>query len=153
MLWVVNVNASSSMVGILINSVLHLAQEVVNVDEILLSASIGHRQIVLLSQGVLAGGRASVDNGGTSGLRHVMLLRSGHGSVGDGQRAVERHQRAADLSIRRGIDLTALGTAEEVIDHVESALAVITTRSGAVAQMLSSGVVQGRLVEVEAVVC
>lgn len=46
---VMNVSAGSGVVGILIDGILHLAQNVVNVDEILLGASVGHGQVVLLS--------------------------------------------------------------------------------------------------------
>lgn len=78
---VVNVDTSSSVVGILIDSVLHLAKNSVDVNEILLSSCAGHWQVVLLSQGVLARGRTSVDRSG-SRLRHV-LLGSSHRTVGD----------------------------------------------------------------------
>lgn len=50
----VNVNASSSMVGVLIDGVLHFAQDVIDVDEVFLGARAGHGEVILLSEGVLA---------------------------------------------------------------------------------------------------
>lgn len=94
-----DVDTGSGMAGVLIYGVLHLAEQVVNVDEILLSPGVGHRQVVLLSQGVLAGGRAAVHHSMAGRLRHVLLL-SGHGPVGDGEGTVEGHQGAANLLIR-----------------------------------------------------
>jgi hypothetical protein len=49
-----NVNARSGVVGILIDGILHLAQDVVDVDQVLLGACVGHGQIVLLGKRVLA---------------------------------------------------------------------------------------------------
>lgn len=146
----VDMNASSSVAGILVDGVLHLAEDVVDVNEILLRAGAGHREVVLLSQRV-AGSRASVHGGRGSWLRHVLLC-GGHGAVGDGQVSVERHQGAANLGIRGGVNLATLGTAKEVVNHVIGALSIIAAGGSAVAKVLGTGVVQGRLVEVEAVV-
>lgn len=146
----VDVNASSSMAGILVDGVLHLTKDVVDVDEILLRARVGHGEIILLSQGV-AGSRASVHGGRRSWLRHVLFC-GGHGAVGDGQVSVKRHQGAANLGIRGGVNLATLGAAKEVVDHVISALSIITAGGGAVAKVLGAGVVHGRLVEIEAIV-
>ena len=67
---------------------------------------------------------------------------------------MQGQQGAPDLAVGRGVDLATLGAAEEVIDHVKGALAVKAATGGsAVAKMLGALVVQGRLVEVEAVVC
>jgi hypothetical protein len=49
-----NVNAWSGVGGILIDGVLHLAQDDVDVDQVLLGACVGHGQIVLLGKRVLA---------------------------------------------------------------------------------------------------
>lgn len=145
-----DMNAGSSVAGVLVDGVLHLTKDVVDVDEILLRARVGHGEIVLLSQGV-AGSRASVHGGRGSWLRHVLLC-GGHGAVGDGQVSVKRHQGAANLGIRGGVNLATLGAAKEVVDHVIGALSIIAAGGGAVAKVLGAGVVQGRLVEVEAIV-
>lgn len=87
-----------------------------------------------------------------SWLRHV-LLRGRHVAVGNGEGPVKGHQGAANLSIGGRINLSALGVSKEVVDHVVGALAVIATGGGGVVtEMLSTGVVHRRLVEVEAVV-
>lgn len=85
---------------------------------------------------------------GSGGLRHV-LFGGGHGAVrNDG--AMQRHQRAANLCIRRRVDLTSFDIAKEIIHHVKGALAIIGT-GGAVAEMFGSGV-QRRLVEIKSIV-
>jgi hypothetical protein len=145
-----DMNAGSSVAGVLVDGVLHLAKDVVDVDEILLRARVGHGEIVLLSQGV-AGSRASVHGGRRSWLGHVLLC-GGHGAIGDGQVSVKRHQGAANLGIRGGVNLATLGAAKEVVDHVIGALSIIAAGGGAVAKVLGAGVVQGRLVEVKAIV-
>lgn len=84
MVVVVGVNTGSSVAGILVNRVLHLAQKIVEMDEILLCAGVGHGQVVLLSERVLRRCWAAMDHRGCMLLRHV-LLRGSHGTVGDGQ--------------------------------------------------------------------
>lgn len=147
---VMNVDTSSSVVSILVDGVLHLAKNGVDVNEILLSSRAGHGQVVLLSQGVLARSRTSVDRCG-SRLRHV-LLGSSHRTVGNGEVAMEGHQGTTNLGIRRRIDLSTLGAAEEVVNHVVGALSIITAGSSAVSKVLGTGIVDRRLVEVEAIV-
>jgi hypothetical protein len=147
---VMNVDTSSSVVSILVDGVLHLAKNGVDVNEILLSSRAGHGQVVLLSQGVLARSRTSVDRCG-SRLRHV-LLGSSHRTVGNGEVAMEGHQGTTNLGIRRRIDLSTLGAAEEVVNHVVGALSVITAGSSAVSKVLGTGIVDRRLVEVETIV-
>lgn len=146
----VDMNASSSVAGVLVDGVLHLTKDVVDVDEILLRARVGHREIVLLSQGV-ARSRASVHGGRRSWLRHVLLC-GGYGAVGDGQVSVKRHQGAANLGIRGGVNLATLGAAKEVVDHIIGALSIIAAGRSAIAKVLGASVVQGRLVEIEAIV-
>jgi hypothetical protein len=50
----INVNVGSGVVGILIDTILHLVQDVVDVDQVLLCTCVGHGQIVLLGKRVLA---------------------------------------------------------------------------------------------------
>lgn len=51
---VVNVDTSSSVTSIFINSVLHLSKKIVDLDQILLGSGVGRNgKIVLLSQRVL----------------------------------------------------------------------------------------------------
>lgn len=144
-------DTSSGMVGILVDCVLHLAEDVIDVDEVLLGASAGHRQVILLGQGVLARRWAGVNR--SWGMLGHVLLSSSHRAVGDGQVAVKGHQRAANLGIGRRVNLAALGVAKEVINHIVGALTIITTAGGSgIAKVLGTGVVDGRLVEVETIV-
>jgi hypothetical protein len=85
-------------------------------------------------------------------LEHIML-RSRHRTAGDRQRFAKRHQRAADLGIGGRVDLSAFGISEEVVNHVIGALTIIATGSCCVVtRVLSTGIVHGRLAEVEAMV-
>jgi hypothetical protein len=79
-------------------------------------------------------------------------LGGSHGSVGHGQRAVEREQRTANLGIRSRIDLAAFGAAEEVVDNIESALTLISSRVADVLFTAGSSV-DVLLVKVESIVC
>jgi hypothetical protein len=79
-------------------------------------------------------------------------LRGGHGSVGHGQRAVEREQGAANLGIRSRIDLAAFGAAEEVVDNVESTLTLISSRVANVLFTARSSV-DMLLVKIESIIC
>lgn len=65
---------------------------------------------------------------------------------------MEGHQGTANLGIGRRIDLSTLGAAEEVVNHVVGALSVITAGSSAVSKVLGTGIVDWRLVEVETIV-
>jgi hypothetical protein len=65
---------------------------------------------------------------------------------------MEGHQGTTNLGIRRRIDLSTLGAAEEVVNHVVGALSVITAGSSAVSKVLGTGIVDRRLVEVETIV-
>jgi hypothetical protein len=113
-----------------------------------LGEGIVHGQVVLVRRRVLAGGRTSIDHGWTGRLENVLLI-SGHGAVVNGQGAGKRHQGVVNLSIGRGVNLAAFGTAEGFVDRVNGVLAVIATRSGAVTGVLAVGIVQGPLGEVE----
>lgn len=61
------------------------------------------------------------------------------------------HQRAANVGVRVGVNVAALGASEEVVNHVVSALTVIAIRSSVVANVLRARGVQRRLIEVHAV--
>jgi hypothetical protein len=145
----VDVNARSSVVSILVDGILHLAENVIDVNEILLGTRARHGQVILLSQRVLARGMTSVDRSG-SVLRHVLLSGS-HGAVGDGEVAMKRHQGTANLSVGRRVNLATLGTAKKVVNHVICALSVVTAMS-TVAKVLGTAIVDRGLVEVETIV-
>lgn len=80
---VVDLDTGSGVVGVLVDGVLHLAEEIVDLDEVLLGPGVGgHGQVVLLGQGVLGRRRAGVGNRG--GLGHV-VLGGRHGAARDGE--------------------------------------------------------------------
>ena len=80
---VVDLDTSRGVVGVLVDGVLHLAEEIVDLDEILLGPGVGgHGQVVLLGQGVLGRCRPGVSNRG--GLGHV-VLGGCHGAARDGE--------------------------------------------------------------------
>jgi hypothetical protein len=89
---------------------------------------------------------------GGHGLRHVLRLWRSHGSTCYGKRAMEREQRAADLGVGIGVDLAALGATEEVVNHIESSLAVVAALGLVEANVVWPLVAHGGLIEVEAVV-
>lgn len=150
----VDLNASSDMLRIVIYSVLHLTEYSVELDKILLCPGIG--EIILLSKRVGYRRGASVSSHARSRmcLGHVRLCAR-HGVVRDREGTVKRQQRAADLAVGRGVDLATLRTAEEVVHHVVGALTVpitIVSSSSTISQMLRALVVDGSLVEVQAIV-
>lgn len=123
----------------------------VDLDEIFLRPRIGHGEVVLLRQRILAGYRGCVDRS-MAGWLGKIGLRGSHGSVGHGQRAVEREQGAADLGIRSRIDLAAFGAAEEVVDNIVRTLTLISSCVANVLFAAGSGV-DMLLVKVESIVC
>lgn len=152
---VTSVDACSGVAGVLINGFRHLTKQVVHLYKVLLGADVGHGEVVLLSERVLGNGSSRATHGLSLGLGHVLLGACHGAATGNGQSAVKRQQRAADISVGAGVNLAALGVAEPVIDKIKSALAVITATtsgSGAITQMLSARGVHGRLAEVETVV-
>jgi hypothetical protein len=145
----VDVNTRSSVVSILVDGILHLTEDVIDVNQILLGARARHGQVLLLSQRVLTRGMTSVDRSGSM-LRHVLFSCS-HGTVGDREVAMKRHQGTANLGVGRRVNLATLGTAKEVVNHVICALSVVTAMS-TVAKVLGTAIVDRGLVEVETIV-
>jgi hypothetical protein len=149
----VDLNTSSGMLRIVVYSVLHLTEYIVELDKVLLCPGVG--EIILLSKRVGYRGGTSVSShaGPCVCLGHVRFC-AGHGAIRDREGTVKRQQRAANLTVGRRVDLATLHTAEEVVHHVVGALTVPITisSSSTVAQMLRALVVDGSLVEVQAIV-
>jgi hypothetical protein len=149
---IVNLDAGGGVARVVVDGVLHLTEHGVDLDEILLRACVGQRQIVLLGERVvMARSRRSVHYAWARMLRHVLGFSAAHGTIGNREGTVKGEQRSANLGVGGRVNLPALGAAEKVINHVEGALTVVAT-SGTVSQMLGTRSVHGRLVEVEAVV-
>lgn len=150
----VDVDSLRGLVRVLVDSALHLLQDLVDLNQVVLGAGVGHgRQVVLLGHGSGAGRRSA-------GLLVVnVLLRrgchvvgAGHGTGVQAESAVKGEKGSADLLIGGRVDLATLGVGEEVVNHVEGALAAVVI-AAVVANVLSSGRVQGLLVEVQSIVC
>lgn len=150
----VDVNSLGGLVRVFVDSALHLLQDLIDLDQIVLGAGVGHgRQVVLLGQ------RARTRRSTTDVLvvlyvlrgrsRHVVGARHGTGVEAEG--TVEGEKGSAYLLVGSRVDLAALGVCKEVVDHVESALPVVV--AAMVADVLSSGRVQGLLVEVQSIIC
>jgi hypothetical protein len=152
---VVNVDTSSSVASIFINSVLHLSKKIVDLDQILLGSGVGcNGKIVLLSQRVLGRRRTSLRHGWTGWLGQIALRSSSHWAAGNRKTVVKREKRTTNLAVGRGVDLAALGAVEKVIHHVIGALAVKRRglASSGISKMLGTLVVHCGLVEVQSIV-
>lgn len=125
---------SSSGVGVLIDGALHLLEDVVNLDEVILGANVAHgrQRVMLLVRSMSA---RSVDCNDSRG-REVL---SGQRARVERKRAMQRHQSLADLRIRRRIEVTALGIPEKFVQGIKCALAgVVLGSSRVVANVVTS---------------
>lgn len=97
----VNVDIGSGVVGVFIDGLLHLAKQIIDLDQILVGPGIGgHGQIVLLRQGILGWRRTSVGMGHGGSRLGQILLGGRHGTTaGDGERSMKRHEGATDLAV------------------------------------------------------
>ena len=104
--------------GALVDGGLHLVEEVIDVEEVVLGLQVGHRE------GVVGLGHRG-DAGAVSTTSYCHQGLRGHvvnqGSALDGE-AVELHQALADLGVRRWVDVATLGITEEVIQGIKPAL-------------------------------
>lgn len=122
---------------VLIDSALHLLQNLINLLQITLGAQVGHgRQVVVLVKGtllrVVAADRRERRSGG-----HV--LRSNTAGV-NAQCTVKGHQRASDLAVTGRVEAPTLGLAKKLVQVIISTSAVVATtvaqRLGAVVNWL-----------------
>ena len=154
-----DVDSVRGLVGVLVHCRLHLLENLVKLDEVLLCAGIRHRRkIVVLRQrprtrgcGTAAATTANRPLHAGSRSRHVVTRRRQR-SVRHGEHPVERQERLVDLGIRVGLYLASLGASEEVVDHLHLALAVVEATGGVVAEIVVAGTAHGLLVKIQSVV-
>lgn len=110
--------SSGSRVGVLVDGALHLLKDLVDLDQIVLGADVGHgRQSVGLVVGVVVVVAINTANRDGSG----QVLGSQRAAVAEG--TVERHQALANLGIRSRVELATLGLAKELVEDIVGALA------------------------------
>lgn len=123
--------------GALVDGRLHLLQDVVDLMEVVLGAEVRHRrQVVMLRQGSGSVSYTSSDGEARRVARDELC------SQWAVQRGMNGHQGAADLAVRRRINLAALDTAKEVVELIVAALAGV--ECGGLVTHLISARVHGR---------
>lgn len=125
--------SGSCGVGVLVHCALHLLENLIDLDQVILGADIGHgRESVMLLVGSVTAMTVDRDN---RRCREVLCWER---SRVNGECTVQRHQSLADLRIRGRIKLAALGLTEEIVQGVISALAVVKLGSSSmVAHMIA----------------
>ena len=109
--------------GVLVDSRLHLLEEVVHLLEVLLGAKVGHgREVIVLSERMMGAGHAE----SVRRLSHVLSRQTSRVKA---QGSMERHQSAANRLIGGRVDLAALDTAKEVIQVIKLTLPSIERSS------------------------
>lgn len=125
-------------VGILVDSVLHLLEELINVQKVILGSQVGHWWqgiLVVRSMGDMAvGDSVSSTSSSSANCNHSWSLLL---DVVCGDQLVcagsgKRNKTLSYLVIRGRVDLTALGITEEVIESIEATL------SGIICSMLTN---------------
>jgi hypothetical protein len=118
-------HASGSHVLItLVDGVLHLLQELVDVDQVVLGADVGHRRQVVRRSRRTAGAVATAATAHRDTSRHGLVLWDG--SVQNGKlKRLETQQALAHGGVRVGVELAALEITKELVQGVVSALAVV----------------------------
>jgi hypothetical protein len=128
--------SSCGRVGALVDGGLHLLEELVDVEEVGLGPQIGHRResILMLGHG---GAAASVTTDRHHGRAGGHVIR--HPSALDWD-TLEEGEAVSNLSIGRGVDLTTLGIAKEVVQSIIT-LAVIVAAAVAKVGSMVDGIV------------
>jgi hypothetical protein len=127
---------SSHVLLALVDRVLHLLQELINVEQIALAPHIRHRGQVVC--GGLAAARAeSTAATNSNGGRHRLIF--GHRTIQDGKlKRLESYETLADGGIGVRVKLAPLQIAEELVQRIVTALAIIR---GIAVLALAQGVV------------
>lgn len=111
------------VVIILVDGVLHLFQELVDVDQIILSPGITHRrQLVLngLRGAVTTATPAAASNGYWS--RHGLVFRDGTTAQDRELQILQTQQPLTDRGITVGVELASLQVAEKLVESIVAAL-------------------------------
>jgi hypothetical protein len=111
----------------LVDGVLHLLQELINVDQIILGADVRHGRKMVCGSMTTAGAVATT-TGNRNGSRHVLVL--GNRAIQNGKlKGLETEQALADSRIGVGIELASLQVTEELIQSIVPTLAVVRLRT------------------------
>jgi hypothetical protein len=114
---------SGNILVTLVDGVLHLLQELINVDQIVLSADIGHRREMVCRSMTTARAVATTTGNWHSG-RHGLILRNG--AIQDWKlKGLETEQALADGRIRVGVELASLQVTEELVKSIVPPLAIV----------------------------
>ena len=111
------------VVIILVDGVLHLFQELVDVDQIILGTGITHgRQLVLngLRAAVTTTASAAAANGYWG--RHGLVLRDGTTAQDGELQVLQTQQPLTDRGITVGVKLASLQVAEKFVESIVAAL-------------------------------
>jgi hypothetical protein len=134
----------SDMVITLVDGLLHLLEDLIDVDQIILRADIAHGREMVRGSGMTTGAVTTRCNWNRSG-HHLVLGQRTTGQ--DGKRQVLKSQQPlADGGVRVGIKLAALQIAEELVQGIVSTLFVLIrgmTRLGALAQSVIDVSIRG----------
>ena len=130
----------------LVHCSLHLLENTIDLEEVTLGSDVvGAREEVVLGRGPDRGSQTSRGGSGDTGRESGRRGDGGQGGgSGDGggivvasnrvavnwKRVVKRHQRAADLCIRRWVNFAAFHTGEEVVDGLITTLTALERRGG-----------------------
>jgi hypothetical protein len=112
---------SSHIVVVLIYSILHLLQELINIDQIVLGPHVTHgRQVVGRCGGSTPGAVSATTNG--HWRRHRLVLRQGPAAQHRERQALQAQQTLTDSSIGVRVELTPFQVAKELIQGIVAAL-------------------------------
>jgi hypothetical protein len=120
---------SGNILIALVDGVLHLLQELINVDQIVLGADVGHGRKMVCGSMTTARAVATTTTGNWNGSRHGLVL--GNRAIQDRKlKGLETEQALTDSRIGVGIELASLEVTEEFVQSIVPTLAVV--RLGAV---------------------
>lgn len=119
---------SSHILIALVDSVLHLFEELINVDQIVLSPNIGHGGQVVTRR--LGSTTAITTTAAANGNRRRHLLVFGGRATEEGKlKGLETQQTLADRGIGIRVELAALQVAKKFVQRIISALTVVGVAS------------------------
>lgn len=120
---------SSHILIAFVDSVLHLLEELINVDQIVLSPNIGHGgQVVTRRLGSTTAITTTAAAANRNGSRHLLVFRDRATEEGK-LKGLETQQTLADRGIGIRVELAALQVAKKFIQRIISALTVIGVAS------------------------
>lgn len=122
--------SSSNMVVVLINGVLHLFQELINVDQVVLGPNIAHgRQLVLERMRTAAvtttaspSSPTTTSSGHGHGSRHGLVVRDGASTQDWELQVLQAKKPLADCSVGVGVKLTTFQVAKELVEGIIATL-------------------------------